>query len=58
MVPAVPAGLMAVICVLESETIVAPVPPKLTLVAPLRFIPVIVTVVPPAAGPLGPGRSR
>ena len=30
----------------------AAVPPKLTAVAPLRFVPVIVTLVPPAAGPV------
>ena len=30
----------------------AGVPPKLTAVAPLRFAPVMVTLVPPAAGPV------
>jgi hypothetical protein len=47
-----PAGLVAVICV--SELIVkleAGVAPKLTPVAVLKVVPVIVTVVPPTAGP-------
>ena len=30
---------------------VAPVAPNLTAVAPVRFVPVIVTLVPPAVGP-------
>jgi hypothetical protein len=30
---------------------VAGVPPKLTAVAPVRFVPVSTTVVPPAMGP-------
>jgi len=50
-VPALPAGLVTVICVPESELIFAAAPPKLT-VAPLRLVPLIVTVVPPWAGPL------
>ena len=50
-VPAVPAGLVAVICVAVSLTIVAGVVPNSTAVAPVRFVPVIVTVVPPAVGP-------
>ncbi len=47
-----PAGLVAVICVLESDLIEPPAPPKLTPVAPDRFFPVIVTEVPPPVGPL------
>ena len=48
----VPAGLVTVICVLESAVILAAAPPKLTPVAPLRLVPVIVTAVPPAVVPL------
>ena len=47
-----PGGLVAVICVPESAVTVAGVPPKLTPVAPERPVPVMVTLVPPAAGPL------
>lgn len=38
----------------EEATVneVAAVPPKLTPVAPVKFVPVIVIVVPPARGPL------
>ena len=44
----VPAGLVAVIWVLDTtSTLVAATPPKSTAVAPLKFVPVIVTVVPP-----------
>ena len=49
----VPAGLVAVIDVeLFTVKLVAGVEPKSTAVAPVRFVPVMVTVVPPAAGPL------
>jgi len=34
-----------------TVNVVAAVPPKLTAVAPLKFVPVIVTLVPPALGP-------
>jgi hypothetical protein len=48
----VPAGAVAVICVaLTGVNEVAGVPPKLTPVAPVKFVPVTVTVVPPAWGP-------
>ena len=47
-----PAGVVTVITVLLSAVIEPAVPPKLTLVAPDRLVPVIVTVVPPASGPL------
>ena len=51
-VPA-PAGLLAVIVVaLTTMTLVAAVAPNLTDVAPVKPVPVIVTRVPPAAGPL------
>ena len=48
----VPAGLTAVIDVaLFTVKLVAGVEPKSTAVAPVKFVPVMVTVVPPAAGP-------
>ena len=47
-----PAGAMAVICVeLTTVTLVALAVPNLTLVAPARLVPVIVTLVPPPVGP-------
>ena len=49
----VPGGEVAVIC--ESESTVmdtAAVPPNWTSVAPVKPLPSIVTVVPPASGPL------
>ena len=49
----VPAGAVAVICVAEfTVKPVAGVPPKLTAVAPMRLVPVMVTLVPPVAGPV------
>ena len=45
-------GLVAVTCVAESAVIVPAAPPKLTLVAPARPVPVIVTAVPPSVVPL------
>ena len=51
-VPAMCTGEVAVIVVmLTTVTDVAAVAPKLTPVAPVRFVPVIVTEVPPAVGP-------
>ena len=48
-----PAGLVAVIDVaLVAVKLAAGVEPKSTAVAPLRFVPEMVTVVPPAAGPV------
>nr|MCA1071699.1 hypothetical protein [Delftia acidovorans] len=48
----VPAGAMAVIWVaLLTVKPVAAVAPKVTAVAPDRLVPVIVTMVPPLAGP-------
>ena len=47
-----PGGDVAVICEeLTTVTFVAPFAPKSTAVAPVRFVPVIVTLVPPEAGP-------
>ena len=52
-VPAEPAGDMAVICVaLTTEKLVAAVAPKVTAVAPVRWAPVMVTEEPPALEPL------
>ena len=50
--PAACAGLVATIWVAVFETIVAAVLPKLTLVAAVRFDPLMVTCVPPAVLPL------
>ena len=50
--PAVFAGVCAVIEVaLATTTFVAAVPPKVTPVAPVKLVPVIVTLVPPAGRP-------
>lgn len=49
-VPAVRAGVVQVICVAESTVQEAGVPPKVTL-PPVRYVPVMTTVVPPAIGP-------
>jgi hypothetical protein len=52
-VPALPAGVAAVICVvLTITTLVAAVPPKVTVAPAAKFPPVIVTAVPPPVGPL------
>jgi hypothetical protein len=51
-VPAEPAGEVALILVaLTTVNEVAAVDPKLTAVAPVNPVPVIVTTVPPASGP-------
>ena len=51
-VPADSAGLVAVICVAElTVKLLAAMVPKSTAVAPVKPVPVIVTDVPPAAGP-------
>ena len=49
--PAACAGVLALIWLEESEVIVPAVPPKVTELAPVRFVPVMVTSVPPVAGP-------
>ena len=52
-VPAASAGVVAVIDVLlTTVTPVAAVPPKLTVAPAKKFVPVIVTPVPPAVGPV------
>jgi hypothetical protein len=51
--PAVPAGVVAVIeVVLTTTTLVAAVLPNFTVAPAAKFVPVIVTAVPPATGPL------
>jgi hypothetical protein len=48
-----PAGVVAVIVVLfMTVTLVAGFPPKVTVAPAAKFVPVIVTDVPPAAGPV------
>ena len=52
-VPAEPAGAVAVICVDEftvKELVL--IPPNLTSVAPVKLLPVMTTVEPPAVEPL------
>jgi hypothetical protein len=50
--PAVPGGVAAVICVaLPTTTFVAAAPPNVTVAPAAKFVPVIVTAVPPAVGP-------
>jgi hypothetical protein len=50
--PAVPAGVTAVTVVeLTTDTLVAALPPTVTLDVPVRLVPVIVIAVPPAVGP-------
>jgi hypothetical protein len=51
-VPAEPGGVTAVTFVaLTTVTPMAATPPTVTEVVPVRFVPVIVMVVPPATGP-------
>jgi hypothetical protein len=51
--PALPAGVLAVICVpLATTTLVAAVPPKVTAAPAAKFVPVMLTAVPPAVDPL------
>ena len=50
-VPAVPAGVVAVIPALLAVNEVTAVPPIVTAVAPAKPLPVIVTDCPPAKGP-------
>jgi hypothetical protein len=51
--PALPAGLVAVIVVpFTTVTFVAAALPNVTLAPTAKFVPVIVTAVPPATGPL------
>ena len=50
--PADPAGVTALIEVSEMTVkLVAAVPPKLTALAPVKLVPVMTNVVPPAVGP-------
>jgi hypothetical protein len=51
--PALPAGVVAVMLVLlTTATLVAAALPNVTVAPVAKFVPVIVTAVPPAAGPL------
>ncbi len=51
-VPAVPAGVVAVIVVaFTTVTAVAVAPPIVTADAPVKLVPVRVTACPPASGP-------
>jgi hypothetical protein len=51
--PAVPAGAVAVIDVLlTTTTLVAAALPNVTVAPAAKFVPVIVTAVPPVVGPL------
>jgi hypothetical protein len=51
--PALPAGVVAVIWVpLSTTTLVAAAPPTVTVAPVAKFVPVIVTAVPPAVDPL------
>ena len=52
-VPAVPAGVVAVMdVVFTTTTLVAAAPPRVTLVAPVKLEPVMVTAWPPAVEPV------
>jgi hypothetical protein len=52
-VPGKPTGVTHVICVGDTTfTLVAGFPPKITAVVPEKFVPINVTEVPPAEGPL------
>ena len=51
--PPLPAGVVAVMDVLlTTTTLVAAVPPKVTVAPLAKFMPVIVTAIPPAVDPL------
>ena len=51
--PGVPSGNTAVILIaLTTTKLVAATPPMVTLVAPVKFVPLIVIVVPPAMDPV------
>ena len=56
--PADPGGEVAVICVtLFTVKLMAAVPPNFTLVAPVKPVPVMTTLVAPAVGPLTGARD-
>ena len=51
--PTLPAGVVALICVpLVTTTFVAVAAPNVTVAPAAKFVPVIVTAVPPTVGPL------
>ena len=50
--PTKPVGVTAVMEVAVATTLVASVPPTFTMVAPtIKFVPVMVMLVPPVSGP-------
>src|ERR1039457_7195191 len=49
--PTAPADVVAVIVVAFTNVKLAATPPKVTLVAPVKVVPVMVTTVPPAGEP-------
>ena len=49
--PAVPAVVVQVAEVAEAETLLQAAPPTVMALAPVKLVPVIVMVVPPAEGP-------
>ena len=52
-VPAVPAGVVAVMVVeLTKAKVAALTPPMVTPVAPVKLVPVMVMAVPPVVGPV------
>jgi len=52
-VPALPAGVVQVMVVLSTTwRLAAAAPPMVTPVAPVKLVPVIVTLLPPLSGPL------
>ena len=50
--PALPNGVVAVICAPLATTLVAAADPNVTVAPEAKFVPVMVTEVPPAATPL------
>ncbi len=57
--PAACAGVVAVRVVpVTTVTVVAEVPPRVTVAPAVKPVPVIVTLVPPVVGPAGGGNAR
>ena len=50
-VPGTPGGDVTVICEGEDDEMVPLTAPNMTTFTPLRFVPEMVTLVPPACGP-------
>ena len=51
-VPAACGGAVAVICVSELTVKLAATPPKFTALTPVKLLPLMVTTLPPAVGPV------